>query len=103
MFFPNDCYAKPASLRIRPVPELECCLVFTPARPRLYTLNATAWLVLELCDGRSGSSLQEAYRESLELQEDEADPNDELQRIVEDFERKGIVVRSPFGALSPVE
>ena len=94
MFFPNDCYAKPPDLRIRPVPELECCLVFTPQRPNLYTLNATAWLVLELCDGRAGSALEEAYRESLELQEGDADPKDELHGIIEDFERWGLVVRT---------
>jgi hypothetical protein len=37
---------------VRPVPELGTCIVYTPARPRLHKLNPTAWLALELWDGR---------------------------------------------------
>jgi len=48
-------------LRLRPVPELGACLAYTPAAPRLHQLNATAWLILELADGRDDAALAEAF------------------------------------------
>jgi hypothetical protein len=62
----NGCFKKTRHLRIRPLPEMEACLVYTPANPNLYTLNATAWVVLELCDGRSLSALQKAFYGAVE-------------------------------------
>jgi hypothetical protein len=41
---------------------MEICLVFTPSNPRLFTLNATAWLVLDLCDGRPLHRIERAFR-----------------------------------------
>lgn len=93
MFSPNDCFAKTPTLRIRPVPELGRCMVFTPERPRLYTLNAAAWLVLELCDGRDLRSLEAAYRVALEAGAADPAPAAELQATLADFESKGIVGR----------
>lgn len=95
MFFPQDCYSRMPSLRIRPVPELNCCIVFTPQRPHLYTLNPSAWLILELCDGQDGRSLEAAYRSAIEAQTDDASVDSELHAVVEDFEQKGIVERRP--------
>lgn len=74
MSFPSGCYRKTRRLRIRPVPEREVCLVYTPSNPNLYTLNATAWVVLELCDGRTLAELEKAFHQSVEplMSEDEA-------------------------------
>jgi hypothetical protein len=68
-------------------------MVFTPEHPRLYTLNAAAWLVLELCDGRDLGSLEAAYRAALEADATDPEPAAELQATLADFERKGIVGR----------
>lgn len=35
--------------------------MFRPEPPRLFTLNTSAWLALELCPGRSPSELERAY------------------------------------------
>jgi hypothetical protein len=40
---------------------METCLVFTPDDPCVYTLNASAWLIFELCDGRSWDQMQSDY------------------------------------------
>jgi hypothetical protein len=37
------------------------CVVFNPGDPTLRTLTPAAWLLLELCDGRSAAALQAAY------------------------------------------
>lgn len=54
-------YRKTPDLRARPVYEMGYCLVFTPSRPNVYTLNSTAWLILELCDGKNWKQLESAY------------------------------------------
>lgn len=95
MYSRNDCYVRTANLRIRPVPEQNCCFVFTPDRPNLYTLNPSAWLVLELCDGQSGEALEAAYRASMDAGVDAGETAAELEQILEDFVRKGIVERRP--------
>jgi len=45
---------------------MELCLVFTPDDPEVYTLNPTAWLILQLCDGRSEASIARAYHKAVE-------------------------------------
>jgi hypothetical protein len=53
--------------RLRPVPELQCCLAYLPPqqeprrRAALHGLNLTTWLVLSMCDGRADGSLAHDY------------------------------------------
>lgn len=54
-------YSRVAGVRLRPVPELGTCIAYTPAAPRLHQLNPTAWLVLELADGRDRAALEAAF------------------------------------------
>ena len=65
MSSPNGCYRLVPGVRVRPVPELETCVVFTPADPRLYRLNLNAWLILELCQGLTPQALTVAYLETV--------------------------------------
>jgi hypothetical protein len=37
-------------LRLKPLDDLGCLLVFTPDRPRIHWLNAKSWLIFELCE-----------------------------------------------------
>ena len=62
---PTGCYRLVPGVRVRPVPELETCVVFTPADPKLYRLNLNAWLILELCQGRSHADLTAVYLEAV--------------------------------------
>jgi hypothetical protein len=34
---------------------------FTPDDPEIYDLNSTAWLIVELCDGRPFGEIEAAY------------------------------------------
>ena len=54
-------HSRTPGLRLRPLPELGACLAYTPAAPRLHQLNVTAWLILELVDGRDDAALAEAF------------------------------------------
>jgi hypothetical protein len=71
------------------------CLVFTPDAPKLYTLNAAAWLVLELCDGRNGKTLEAEYIDALDSRLSPRRARTELRRIVADLERKGVIEHRP--------
>jgi hypothetical protein len=56
--------------RIEPVvslalPDLGQLLVMTRDAPKTRWLNATAWLVYSLCDGRDVPAIEAAYRERL--------------------------------------
>ena len=97
MFSQRACYAKTRNLRVRPVPEMGLCFVFTPATPRLYTLNTSAWLVLALCDGRRGRALVDAYAEEVAPQLSRDEALDEVRAAVRDLELKGIVARLKGG------
>lgn len=54
-------YTKTPDLKLRPLQELGYLLVFTPSRPGLHWLNLNAWLIFELCDGKTEEQLHQAY------------------------------------------
>jgi len=37
------------------------CYAFTPEDPEIYDLNSTAWLIVELCDGRPFQQIEADY------------------------------------------
>lgn len=85
------CYKKMANLRVRPIHEMEVCLVFTPDRPNLYSLNPTAWLIFELCDGRPMEELENVYYDVAEPLLSREEVSRDVRRAVQDLESKGIV------------
>jgi hypothetical protein len=91
----NGSYRKVPNIRVRPIPEMECCLVFTPDDPDIHTLNASAWLVFELCDGRNWDELAREFHEAVEPLRTPAEVRQELLAAIETLERNGIVERCP--------
>jgi hypothetical protein len=57
----GDRFARNPAAVVREADEWDCAVVFEPDRPILCMLNATAWLVFELCDGRSFGAIQAEY------------------------------------------
>ena len=74
---------------------MDVCLVYTPRNPKLYTLNPTAWLVMELCDGRDWKSLERRYYAAIEPLRSREAANAELERAVSDLVGMGIVELTP--------
>jgi hypothetical protein len=70
---------------------MEICLVYTPDHPKLYALNPTAWLVMELCDGRDAESLERDYYAAVEPCRSREGAKLELERSLADLVKKGIV------------
>jgi Coenzyme PQQ synthesis protein D (PqqD) len=89
----GPCWKKVGNLRVRPVYEMETCVIFTPDNPNLYSLNSTAWLVFELCDGRGWRRLERDYYAAVEPLRSPAEARAELRAILFDLERKGVVER----------
>jgi len=58
---PSDRFKKNPATIVREAEEWDCAVIYEPDRPSLCMLNATAWLVFELCDGRSLGAIQGEY------------------------------------------
>jgi hypothetical protein len=64
--FHTGCLARRNDLTIRPIPELQLCMVYRPKPARIVTLNLAAWLLLEMCDGSIASDIFSRYAQALE-------------------------------------
>jgi hypothetical protein len=63
--FHNGCFRHSPGLRIRRLPEINSCIVFKPGEPHLFTPNLSAWLLLELCPGRTDLQLETAFLQAV--------------------------------------
>lgn len=61
----GQCWAQAPGVRLRPMPELACCLAYVRDPPALHGLNLTSWIVLTLCDGRPETDIARAYLEAV--------------------------------------
>lgn len=91
MSFPIVSYRRAPDIRLRPVPEMEICLVFTPANPNVYTLNAACWLILELCDGRPWDEIETEYVAAFRPQRSRRQSSRDLRLAIEDLVAKKIL------------
>lgn len=57
----NGCYARTPDVALRRFEAWGRCYAFTPDEPEIYDLNASAWLILELCDGRPFGAIEADY------------------------------------------
>lgn len=83
------------NLRVRPVPEMEFCLVFRPDDPDVYTLNPTAWLIFELCDRKTLQELEAAYYAAIEPLGSREQAARDLRIALRDLQEKGLVQSTP--------
>jgi Coenzyme PQQ synthesis protein D (PqqD) len=70
---------------------MEFCFVYTRNPPALYTLNASAWLVLELCDGRSFRRLKSAFAAAVEPLMSPEDARNYLSATLRNMLKMGII------------
>ena len=91
MSFPTGSFRRSRGLRLRPLPEREVCLVYVPKRPNLYTLNATAWMILELCRGQPLKELQAEFYDSIEPLMSRQEAADYVLACLDEFMQKLIV------------
>ena len=86
--FRNEFFEISPEGRLRPVPEAGVCLAYTRDRPALHRLNATAWLLVSLCDGRSEREIIAEHRATTM---DAAQPARVLREILGDLVGLGII------------
>ncbi len=79
----NGLYAKTPEVVLRTFEEWGRAYAFTPDNPEIYDLNAAAWLIVELCDGRAFSEIEADYVEALQ---DETDPQTAKAQFHSGFE-----------------
>lgn len=62
----NGCYAKTPDVVLRTFEEWGRAYAFTPDNPEIYDLNAAAWLIVDLCDGRPFAQIEADYVAAVE-------------------------------------
>jgi hypothetical protein len=89
--YQNGYFRHAPNLRIRPVRELQLCVVFSPKIPKLYMLNLNAWLIFELCAKTVPDRLKEEYLSAVgtSLRADLA--QDQLRRGLEQLIARGLI------------
>jgi hypothetical protein len=90
--YPTGCYNRAQNLRMRPLKEMKSCVVFRPDPPKLFMLNLNAWLILELCDGRTTGELEQGYCASVASQMSEADARTNLETGLQKLHEQGLIV-----------
>ncbi len=90
-FSPTDCVSATPGVRLRPVPEMGTCLAYDPSRARLHTLNATSWLLLSLCDGRTRSAIAAEFNDALRSLPGPAPEQGAFSRGLEQLAALGLV------------
>ncbi|WP_395711638.1 PqqD family peptide modification chaperone [Reyranella sp.] len=73
------------------------CLVYDPAAREIYTLNPAAWLVFELCRGRTRGDAEAEYLSTFDEREQRARAVTEFADSLERLFRLGLVVEQPAG------
>jgi len=62
--FPNDArFCSPDDIRVRPVPEWGCLLVYTPSSPNLHYLDGHSWFIFELCNEETYEQILTEFHE----------------------------------------
>lgn len=59
----NGCYAKTPEVVLRTFDEWGHAYAFTPSEPDIIDLNATAYFIVELCDGRPYGQIEDDFVE----------------------------------------
>jgi hypothetical protein len=92
VFSPTDYFNKNPNVVLRRFPEWRQCFAYTPAHPELYELNATAWLIVELCEGHSLLELERAFFEIVRNKSTPDEANTYLRNGLHELIQRGILI-----------
>lgn len=92
--FPAVCLTRNPEAILRPVPEWGRCLVYTPDDPELFELNATAWLALELCNGRPFGEVEDEFADVVADKMPAEDARRDFRSTVERLKALGVVIET---------
>ena len=91
MSYPSGCYSRTLNLRVRPVEEMKSCVVFRPNPPKMFMLNLNAWLIFDLCDGRTAQEVEQSYRETVAAQMSAGEANHHLTAGLKTLQEQGLI------------
>lgn len=86
---------KAEGLRERPVPEWSACIVYSPRSAKLFKLNASAWLVFELCETRDYDAVEAEFLEALAPRVGREEALAQLRSCLAMLRRAGLVELKP--------
>jgi hypothetical protein len=86
--------ARAPGVVVRPLPDLEVLLAFSPTTRTLHWLNLGAWALFELCDGTRGDAdLAAAYAEVLAGTVPAAEMSRQITAGLESLEKSGLITQ----------
>jgi len=85
-------YHRAEHVRTQPVERAGFLMAFSPATRRLQWLDLNAWLIFELCDGRSGAELERAYLDAVG-DADDGDARRQLRAGLDALVAGGLITR----------
>ncbi|MBN8956198.1 MAG: hypothetical protein J0H17_06375 [Rhizobiales bacterium] len=101
--FPHPALAATAQkrqdLKVRPLPEINLCMVYRPRPARIVTLNLSAWLLLEMCDGSPIGDILANYVGVLDRRGKQA-PVEEADRGLQSLIDSELIIVSPVARQS---
>ena len=101
MFFPSDCFVRNPDVTLRRMPEWRVCYAYSPARPDLYELNVTAWLIVEMCEGQTLADLESAFLGSLHRNASRDEGRARLHHGLKTLVERDIILRRPGTHATP--
>jgi hypothetical protein len=101
VFSLSDCFIRNPDVALRRFPEWRLCYAYTPTNPDLYELNVTAWLIVELCDGRPLADLERAFSRSLHRDIAPSEGRSQLLCGLRALVERGIVICRPGSPTDP--
>jgi Coenzyme PQQ synthesis protein D (PqqD) len=81
-------YQRVDNVRLRAFDKWHAAMAYTPDEPALHWLNSSAWLVLELCNGRAEEEIVEEYGQLFSGRDGHAQT---VRACLESLEQKGII------------
>ena len=87
--------AKPSLVR-RAIPEWRTMMVFEPDGPKLCSLNPVSWLLLELCNGRTLSEIEDHFVQLLGNRLTRAEAKSKLHAGLRLLFRFDLLLRCPI-------
>lgn len=96
---PQQVWVRCQGIRLRPVPEQAMCLAYKRQPPGLHGLNLTAWLVFELCDGRTDNELSLAYAKATRSSGGAGDARGALESALRQLLKLGLIERRETGKI----
>ena len=92
MNYLNRYYNKRNDVRVRHVEEWDYYLVYAAELQNILMINTSAYIILQLCNGRRGSEIQEAYINIVKNYMNPENAKDQVKKALNLLQKRKLVI-----------